>query len=110
ECIASAAAETLRKTPTGAAAAERETEQRIGREVVIHAGGEAVDARGDVRRADRRIALRRIAAAIGRSPRGPALIEIWLARPELGGDVEGQRNVVFCFGRETTGNAGRRTA
>ena len=45
ECIAAAAAQSLRKAPIGAAAAERKAHHRVGRDAVVQARGKAGGAR-----------------------------------------------------------------
>ena len=73
EGIALAAAQPLRQAPIGAAAGEGETRHRIGREVIIEAGGETDRARGEIMAAAHgEIAGGAVAAAVGAAPRGPA--------------------------------------
>ena len=74
KCVARAAAEALCEVPTGAAAGQRETQFRVGRVTIIHAGGKTVVAGGDIVRTGGGIAVGLAAAAERRSPGTPALI------------------------------------
>jgi len=79
ERVAATRPERLREIPVGAAAGEAEAIHRVRRDVALHAGGEAVVARGDIIRSGRGIAIDMARAAEGRAPRRPALIEaLWL--------------------------------
>jgi hypothetical protein len=90
EGVAPAAAESLRETPIGAAAGKREARNGVRREVIIQAAGIAIIAGVDIVRADRRVGG--AAAAKGRAPRGPALIE-GLRRRRLERRVKAERNI-----------------
>ena len=71
--VALAATQPLRQAPIGAGAGERETRDRVGREVIIKTRGEADGAPGEIMAADHgRITRGAGAAAIGATPRGPA--------------------------------------
>ncbi len=73
ERIAPAAAEPLRQCPIGAAAGEREADERLRRQAIVESGGDAPRARGEIVRADhQRIAARLVIAAVRGAPRGPA--------------------------------------
>src|ERR1700739_4669524 len=74
ERIAPAGAEPLRQIPVGTGAGARETKNRIRRVMIIHTGRIAECAGGHSVRTDRRIAIRRSAAAEAWSPGGPTLI------------------------------------
>src|SRR5262249_40019921 len=115
ERVAPAAAQALRETPIGAAACERETYDRIRREAIVEAGGEACGGGGEVVAAEHGpIAARLVAAAMGAAPRGPALVEGrgWhgrcLEHLRIGErDVVGQRRLL---GREAERGAARAAA
>ena len=62
-------------TEIGAAAGDREAGQRIARQAIVSANRNTERARGRIVRSERRIARRAAAAAIGRAPDTPALIE-----------------------------------
>jgi hypothetical protein len=54
EGVAATGAKILRQTPAGAAAGQRETEHRIGREVIIEAGSNDERARAEIMAAEAR--------------------------------------------------------
>ena len=75
EGIAAPAAQSARQSPIGAAAGERKAITGCGGDVIGHAGGKAVVARGKIGRADRTVAIGGIVTAERRAPGGPALVE-----------------------------------
>ena len=72
KCIAAPGAELVGQTPIGARTGKRKADDRIGRNVIVHAASEAESVGRDIVGADCGI------AAESRAPRSPTLIEYWL--------------------------------
>src|ERR1700740_2068116 len=73
--VAPPGAEPLRQAPIDAAPGQRKAENAVGRDVIVHAGGIAISAGGNVVRTRGGITACLIAAAEGGGPGGPALRE-----------------------------------
>jgi hypothetical protein len=109
ERVAAAGAEPVGQAPIETAAGKPEADDRVRREVIIHAGGKAVSLRADIGRAGGRIAIGAVAAAERRAPRRPPLTECRLRR-RLGEDRgvsqrDVRRQIVPLLRREADGTA-----
>jgi hypothetical protein len=114
ERVALAAAQPLREIPIGAAAREREANDRARREAIIEPGRAARRARGKIVAAHHReIACAAIAGAIACAPHAPALLEAWRLRRLFQYLCISERNVVgqlFALGRKADRGATERVA
>jgi hypothetical protein len=107
--IAAPGAERIRQSPIGAAAGQRKAHDGVRADVIIHAGGKAERVRRDIVRADARIAIGSVAAAICGTPGGPALIE-GRPRRRLGedrriGERDIGRQIILLLWRKANGAA-----